>query len=173
MVLWFILLGDLFYVLPCIFLFLCFSVLLVLRLPHLGKRELTLVLFVHFVQFVLVWFCRFPLPFDFLEGLRFVIVALPGLFFIFSFFFHETSNQSSCRQFKIYIETTQVMSQSRSTALQRHQRKERWGTNKDNTTATHEITDAQRRTVTGDKYRDIVRSRSQTNGGSEWEPKLS
>ena len=43
--LWFILRGDLFYVFPCVILFLCFSVLLVLRLPRLGKRELILVLF--------------------------------------------------------------------------------------------------------------------------------
>ena len=38
--LWFILRGDLFYVLTCVILFLCFSVLLELRLPRLGKREL-------------------------------------------------------------------------------------------------------------------------------------
>ena len=44
--LWLILRGDLFYVLPCVILFLCFSVLLALRLPRLGKRELILVLFV-------------------------------------------------------------------------------------------------------------------------------
>ena len=44
--LWFILRGDLFYVLPYIILFLCVSVLLALQLPHLGKRELILVLFV-------------------------------------------------------------------------------------------------------------------------------
>ena len=44
--LWFILRGDLFYVLPCVILFLSFSVLLALRLPRLGMRELTLVLFV-------------------------------------------------------------------------------------------------------------------------------
>ena len=44
--LWFILRGDLFYVLPCVILFLCCSVLLALRLPRLGKRELVLVLFV-------------------------------------------------------------------------------------------------------------------------------
>ena len=37
--LWFILRCDLFYVLPCVILFLCFSVLLALRLPSLGKRE--------------------------------------------------------------------------------------------------------------------------------------
>ena len=44
--LWFILRGDLLYVFPCVILFLCFSVLLVLRLPRLGKRDLILVLFV-------------------------------------------------------------------------------------------------------------------------------
>ena len=44
--LWFILRGDLLCVFPCVILFLCFSVLLVLRLPRLGKRELILVLFV-------------------------------------------------------------------------------------------------------------------------------
>ena len=38
--LWFILRDDLFYVLPCVILFLCFSVLLALRLPRFGKREL-------------------------------------------------------------------------------------------------------------------------------------
>ena len=38
--LWFILRGDLFYVLLCVISFLCFSVLLALRLPRLGKREL-------------------------------------------------------------------------------------------------------------------------------------
>ena len=37
--LWFILRGDLLYVFPCVILFLCFSVLLLLRLPRLGKRE--------------------------------------------------------------------------------------------------------------------------------------
>ena len=43
--LWFILRGDLFYVLPCVILFFCFSVLLALRLPRFGKGELTFVLF--------------------------------------------------------------------------------------------------------------------------------
>ena len=76
---WFILRGDLFYVLPCVILFLCFSVLLALRLPRLGKREL-LVFFRTFVRFVLVWIRRFPLPLGVWEGLQFVIMALPGLF---------------------------------------------------------------------------------------------
>ena len=44
------------------------------------KRELILVLFRTFVRFALVWFCLFPLPPGVWEGLRFMIVALPGLF---------------------------------------------------------------------------------------------
>ena len=33
-----------------------------------------------FDRFVFVWICRFPLPIGVWEGLRFVIVAFPGLF---------------------------------------------------------------------------------------------
>ena len=33
-----------------------------------------------FVRFALVWFCLVPLPLGVWEGLRLVIVALPGLF---------------------------------------------------------------------------------------------
>ena len=50
--LWFILRGDLFHVLPCVILFLSVSVLLALRLPRLGTRELILVLFVRLFDFV-------------------------------------------------------------------------------------------------------------------------
>ena len=50
---------DLFYVLPCVILFLCFSVLLALRLPRLGKRELTLVLFVRLFDLCLFGFVGF------------------------------------------------------------------------------------------------------------------
>ena len=57
--LWFILRGDLFYVLPCVILFLCFSVLLALRLPRLGKRELILVLFVRLFDLRLFGFVGF------------------------------------------------------------------------------------------------------------------
>ena len=42
-----------------------------------------------FVRFVLVWICRFPLLLGVSEGLRFVIVALPGLFsYLFLLFLH-------------------------------------------------------------------------------------
>ena len=67
----FILRGDLFYVLPCVILFLCFSVLLALRLPGLGKRELILVLFVRLFDLCLFGFVGFPLPLSVWEGLRF------------------------------------------------------------------------------------------------------
>ena len=49
----FILREDLLYVLPCAILFLCFSVLLALRLPRLGKRKLILVLFVCLIDLCL------------------------------------------------------------------------------------------------------------------------
>ena len=57
--LWFILRGDLLYGFPCVILFLCFSVLLVLRLPRLGKRELILVLFVRLFDLCLFGFVGF------------------------------------------------------------------------------------------------------------------
>ena len=85
----FILRGDLLYVFPCVILFLCFSVLLVLRLPRLlGEERANLSAFRTFVRFVLVLICRFPLPRGVWEGLRFVIVALPGLF---SYFFRTVA----------------------------------------------------------------------------------
>ena len=57
--LWFILEGDLFYVLPYVILFLCFSVLLALRLPRLGKREIIFVLFVRLFALCLFGFVVF------------------------------------------------------------------------------------------------------------------
>ena len=57
--LWFILRGDLFYVLACAILFLCFSVLLALRLPRLGKKELILVFFVRLFDLSLFGFVGF------------------------------------------------------------------------------------------------------------------
>ena len=51
----------------------------------LGEERANLCAFRTFVRFVLVWICRFSLPLDVWEGLRFVIVALPG-FFSYLFF---------------------------------------------------------------------------------------
>ena len=92
------------YVFPCVILFLCFSVLLVystrrfvvclsmchfvlvffspfsIAITSLGEERANLSAFLTFVQFVLVWIGRFSLPLGVWEGLRFVIVALSGLF---------------------------------------------------------------------------------------------
>ena len=57
--LWFILRGNLLHVFPCVILFLCFSILLVLRLPRLGKREIILVLFVRLFGLCLFRFVGF------------------------------------------------------------------------------------------------------------------
>ena len=49
-------------------------------ITSLGEKRTNHSAFRTFVQFVLVWFCWFPLPLGIWEGLRFVIVELPGLF---------------------------------------------------------------------------------------------
>ena len=51
-----------------------------IAITSLGGERANLGAFHTFVRFVLVWICQFPLPLGVLEGLRFVIVALPGLF---------------------------------------------------------------------------------------------
>ena len=61
----------------------------------LGEEKANLSAFRTFVRFVLVWICRFPLPLGVWEGLRFVIVALPGLFF-YLFFYVKTGTRFSC-----------------------------------------------------------------------------
>ena len=58
----------------CVFSPLCIAI------TSLGEERTNLCAFRAFVRFVLVWICRFPLPLGVWEGLRFVIVALPGLF---------------------------------------------------------------------------------------------
>ena len=61
--LWFILQGELLYVFPCVILFFCFLVLLVLRLPRLGKRELIYLSgFRTFFRFCLFGFVGFLFP---------------------------------------------------------------------------------------------------------------
>ena len=87
--LWFILRGDLLYVLPCVILFVCFSILLALRLPCLGKRQIILVLFVCLIDLCLFVFV----------GSLFLLVSGKGrglwlshsLDFSLTFFFHDCS----------------------------------------------------------------------------------
>ena len=92
--LWFILRGDLFYVLPCVILFLCFSVLLALRLPGLGKRELIWVLFVRLIDLCLFGFVGF-LFLGVWEGLRFGDCGTPWTFLLL-FFLHIWAWRPSC-----------------------------------------------------------------------------
>ena len=65
-----------------------------IAITSLGKERANLRAFCTFVRFVLVWICRFPLPLGVLEGLRFVIVALPGLF---SYFFYSNKTAKNAR----------------------------------------------------------------------------
>ena len=91
--LWFILRGDLFYVLPCVILFLCCFFFFVvvfffffffcpfsIAITSLVEERAKLSVFRTFVRFLPVWICRFPLPLSVWEELRFVIVTLLGRF---------------------------------------------------------------------------------------------
>ena len=51
-----------------------------IAITSLGEERANLSAFRTFVRFVLVWICQFSLPLGVWEGLRLVIVALPGLF---------------------------------------------------------------------------------------------
>ena len=51
-----------------------------IAITSLVEEKANLSAFRTFFRFVLVWIWRFPLPLGVWEGLRFVIVALPGLF---------------------------------------------------------------------------------------------
>ena len=79
--LWFILRGDLFFSLALCYFVLVFFSPLSIAITSLGKERANLSAFRTFVQLALVWFCLFPLSFGVWDGLRLVIVALPGLFF--------------------------------------------------------------------------------------------
>ena len=60
-----------------------------IAITSLGEERANLSVFRTFVLLVLVWICRFPLSLSVWEGLRFVIVAFPGLF-SYLFFFLST-----------------------------------------------------------------------------------
>ena len=51
-----------------------------IAITSLGEERANLSAFRMFVRFVLVWISWFPLPFGVWEGLRFVTVALRGLY---------------------------------------------------------------------------------------------
>ena len=78
--LWFILRGDFFLYLTLCYFVLVFFSLYSIAITSLGEERANLSAFRTFARFALVWFCLLPLPLGVREGLRFVIVALPGLF---------------------------------------------------------------------------------------------
>ena len=61
------------------------------RVLMFGEDRANLSAFRTFVRLLLVCTCRFPLPLSVWEGLRFVIVALPGRFSYLFFY-----NKSKC-----------------------------------------------------------------------------
>ena len=61
-------------------------------ITSLGEERANHSAFRTFVRFVLAWICRFPLPVGVWERLRFVIVALPGLF---SYLFFSIINDNN------------------------------------------------------------------------------
>ena len=65
--LWFILRGDLFYVLTCV-IFSCVFSPFSIAITSLGEEKANLSVFRTFVWFVLVWICRFPLPLGVWKG---------------------------------------------------------------------------------------------------------
>ena len=65
----------------CSCVFLVFFRPFSIAITSLGEERANRNAFRTFVRFVLVWICRFLLPLGVWEGLRFMIVVLPGLFF--------------------------------------------------------------------------------------------
>ena len=78
--LWFILRSDLFKVFPCVILSLYFFNPCSIVITSLGEERANLCAFRTFVRFALVWFRLLPLPLGVWNGLRLVVVALPGRF---------------------------------------------------------------------------------------------
>ena len=68
-----------------------------IAITSLGEERANLSAFRTFVRFVFVWICRFPFPLGVWERLRFVIVALPGLF---SYLFFPNSSVLHFREHK-------------------------------------------------------------------------
>ena len=99
--LWIILRGDSFYVLPCVILFLCFFSPFSIAITSLGEERGNLRAFRTFVRCLFVWICRFPLPLGVWKGLRFVSVALPGLF---SYLFFNISMPRNIKGFFIGLQ---------------------------------------------------------------------
>ena len=112
--LWFILRGDLFYVLPCVILFLCFSVLLALRLPRLGKRVLILVFFVRLFDLCLFGFVSFL--FLFVSGKGSVCDCGTPWTFLLPFFLMGSSSSSLLQKYSIDLYVLALGSKSHTSS---------------------------------------------------------
>ena len=66
----------------CYFVIAIFSHLSI-AITSLGEEWAKHIAFRTFVRFALVWFCLFPIPLGFWEGLRLLIIALPEIFCYF------------------------------------------------------------------------------------------
>ena len=78
-----------------------------IAITSLGEERANLSAFRTFVRLVLVWFCLFPLPLGVWERLRFVIVALPGLFsYLFLFSIPFAAHYSALRHENRYKNVT-------------------------------------------------------------------
>ena len=100
--LWFILRGDLFMSYRVSFCSCFFFSPFSIAITSLGEERANLSAFRTFVRFVLVWICRFPL--GVWEGLRFAIVALPGLFSYLFWIFY-----ANCLQWKQFAKKCQFL----------------------------------------------------------------
>ena len=78
----------------CYFVLVFFSPFSI-AITSLGEERVNLSAFRTFFRFALVWFCLFSLPLGVWEGLRFVIVALPGLFSYLVLFQTRNGRQES------------------------------------------------------------------------------
>ena len=68
-----------------------------IAITSFGEERTNFSAFRTFVPFVFVWIYRFPLPLGVWEGLRFVIVALPGLFsYLFFLQFESLLERHHC-----------------------------------------------------------------------------
>ena len=82
-----------------------------IAITSLGEERANLSAFRTFVRFVLVWICRFPLPLGVWEGLRFVIVALPGFFsYLLCIHFCKCSEA----HFVLFVSSSKVMVRQQS-----------------------------------------------------------
>ena len=78
-----------------------------IAITSLGEERANLSAFRMFVRFVHVWICRFPLPLGVWEGLRFVILALSGLFcylcFIINYVLRQKMINEHCSCLTFYL----------------------------------------------------------------------